>query len=73
MRNGSSVEVRIPSELGFEKVAMSTASSTAALMGSLGKRIEGPHDHLELGFLSVEVSLFETERRSVNCLDAFPL
>jgi serine/threonine-protein kinase RsbW len=40
MRNGSSVEVRIPSELGFEKVAMSTASSMAALMGFSRERIE---------------------------------
>jgi serine/threonine-protein kinase RsbW len=40
MRSGSSVEVRIPSELGFEKVAMSTASSMAALMGFSEDRIE---------------------------------
>ena len=40
MKNGSSVEVRIPSELGFEKVAMSTASSMAALMGFSNDRIE---------------------------------
>ena len=40
MKNGSSVEVRIPSELGFEKVAMSTASSMAALMGFSADRIE---------------------------------
>jgi len=40
MRSGSSVEVRIPSELGFEKVAMSTASSMAALMGFSPERIE---------------------------------
>jgi serine/threonine-protein kinase RsbW len=40
MRNGCSVEVRIPSELGFEKVAMSTAASMAALMGFSRKRIE---------------------------------
>ena len=73
MRNGSSVEVRIPSELGFEKVAMSTAFSTAALMGFSRRTHRGPHDRLELGFLSVEVSLFEAERRPVNCLDAFPL
>jgi serine/threonine-protein kinase RsbW len=40
MKNGTSVEVRIPSELGFEKVAMSTASSMAALMGFSEDRIE---------------------------------
>jgi serine/threonine-protein kinase RsbW len=40
MKNGSCVEVRIPSELGFEKVAMSTASSMAALMGFSADRIE---------------------------------
>lgn len=40
MRSGSSVEVRIPSELGFEKVAMSTAASMAALMGFSSERIE---------------------------------
>jgi serine/threonine-protein kinase RsbW len=40
MRNGRSVEVRLPSELGFEKVAMSTAASMAALMGFSPERIE---------------------------------
>jgi serine/threonine-protein kinase RsbW len=40
MKNGSSVEVRLPSELGFEKVAMSTAASMAALMGFSTDRIE---------------------------------
>jgi serine/threonine-protein kinase RsbW len=40
MRNGSSVHVHLPSELGFEKVAMSTAASMAALMGFTGDRIE---------------------------------
>ena len=40
MKNGSSVEVRIPSQLGFEKVAMSTAASMAALMGFSPDRIE---------------------------------
>jgi serine/threonine-protein kinase RsbW len=40
MRNGSSVQVRLPSELGFEKVAMSTAASMAALMGFSEDRIE---------------------------------
>jgi serine/threonine-protein kinase RsbW len=40
MRRGRSVEVRIPSELGFEKVAMGTASSMATLMGFSTDRIE---------------------------------
>ncbi|HTW46580.1 MAG TPA: SpoIIE family protein phosphatase [Acidobacteriaceae bacterium] len=40
MKNGSSVHVRLPSELGFEKVAMSTAASMAALMGFSEDRIE---------------------------------
>lgn len=37
---GTSVEVRIPSKLGFEKVAMGTAASVAHLMGF-------PHDRIE--------------------------
>jgi serine/threonine-protein kinase RsbW len=40
MKNGSAVHVRLPSELGFEKVAMSTAASMAALMGFSSDRIE---------------------------------
>lgn len=40
MRSGSSVQVRLPSELGFEKVAMSTAASMASLMGFTEDRIE---------------------------------
>ena len=40
MKNGSSVEVRLPSEFGFEKVAMSTAAGMAALMGFSQDRIE---------------------------------
>ncbi|HEY4009080.1 MAG TPA: ATP-binding protein [Acidobacteriaceae bacterium] len=40
MKNGSSVEVRLPSELGFEKIAMSTAAGMAALMGFSEDRIE---------------------------------
>lgn len=40
MKNGSSVEVRLPSELGFEKIAMSTAAGMAALMGFSDDRIE---------------------------------
>jgi serine/threonine-protein kinase RsbW len=40
MKNGSSVEVRIPSELGFEKVALSTAASMATLMGFSPDRVE---------------------------------
>ncbi|HEY1502283.1 MAG TPA: ATP-binding protein [Acidobacteriaceae bacterium] len=37
---GTSVEVRLPSRLGFEKVAMGTAASVAALMGFPPERIE---------------------------------
>jgi serine/threonine-protein kinase RsbW len=37
---GTSVEVRLPSRLGFEKVAMGTAASVAHLMGFPPDRIE---------------------------------
>jgi serine/threonine-protein kinase RsbW len=37
---GSSVEVRIPSRLGFEKVAMGTAASMAQLVGFPPDRVE---------------------------------
>lgn len=40
MKSGSSVEVRVPSQLGFEKVAMNTAASMAELMGFSKERIE---------------------------------
>lgn len=40
MKDGKSVEVRLPSELGFEKVAMSTAAGMAAMMGFSPDRIE---------------------------------
>ncbi len=40
INNGGSVEVRIPSRLGFEKVAMSTAASMAKLMGFTEDRVE---------------------------------
>lgn len=40
MKTGSCVEVRLPSELGFEKVAMSTAAAMATLMGFSSDRIE---------------------------------
>ncbi len=36
----TTVEVRLPSRLGFEKVAMSTAASVAKLMGFRPERIE---------------------------------
>jgi serine/threonine-protein kinase RsbW len=38
--NGRSVELRIPSRLGFEKVAMDTVSSMAKLMGFSQDRID---------------------------------
>jgi serine/threonine-protein kinase RsbW len=40
MKNGTSVRVILPSELGIEKVAMSTAASMAAIMGFSADRIE---------------------------------
>jgi serine/threonine-protein kinase RsbW len=40
MKSGSCVEVRLPSELGFEKVALSTAASVAMLMGFSADRVE---------------------------------
>jgi len=36
----NSIELRLPSRLGFEKVAMSTASSVAKLMGFAPDRVE---------------------------------
>jgi serine/threonine-protein kinase RsbW len=36
----SSIELRLPSRLGFEKVAMNTAASVANLMGFSNERIE---------------------------------
>jgi len=40
MRKSANVEVRLPSRLGYEKVAMSTAASVAKLMGFREERIE---------------------------------
>ncbi len=40
MKHVSSVEVRLPSEMGFEKVAMSTAAGVAQMMGFSPDRIE---------------------------------
>ena len=40
MNSRSSVEVRLPSELGYEKVAISTAAGVAQLMGFSPDRIE---------------------------------
>jgi serine/threonine-protein kinase RsbW len=40
MSDGKSVEIHLPSELGFEKLAMSTAAGVAALMGFSPDRIE---------------------------------
>src|SRR5580700_10826638 len=36
----TNVEVRLPSRMGFEKVAMSTAASVAKLMGFRDDRVE---------------------------------
>jgi serine/threonine-protein kinase RsbW len=38
--NVNSIELRLPSRLGFEKIAMSTASSVAKLMGFAPERVE---------------------------------
>ena len=40
MKDGSFVEVRLPSEMGFEKVAMCTAAGMAQLMGFSHDRVE---------------------------------
>ena len=37
---GQSIELRLPSRLGFEKVAMNTAASVAKLMGFADDRVE---------------------------------
>lgn len=39
-KNANSIELRLPSRLGFEKVAMNTAASVAKLMGFAEDRIE---------------------------------
>jgi serine/threonine-protein kinase RsbW len=39
-KNVNSIELRLPSRLGFEKIAMSTASSVAKLMGFAPDRVE---------------------------------
>ena len=39
-RNANSIELRLPSRLGYEKVAMNTAASVAKLMGFADDRIE---------------------------------
>ncbi len=39
-RNANSIELRLPSRLGYEKVAMNTAASVAKLMGFAEDRIE---------------------------------
>ena len=41
--SGSKVEVRLPSRLGFEKVAMSTAAGMAKLMGFSDDQIGRAH------------------------------
>jgi serine/threonine-protein kinase RsbW len=40
MKNASSIELRLPSKLGYEKVAMNTAASVAKLMGFAEDRVE---------------------------------
>ena len=38
--NANSIELRLPSRLGYEKVAMNTAASVAKLMGFTDERVE---------------------------------
>jgi serine/threonine-protein kinase RsbW len=40
IENGNSIELRLPSRLGYEKVAMHTAASVARLMGFGEDRVE---------------------------------
>ena len=40
LTRATSVEVKLPSLLGFEKVAMGTAASAAKLMGFTDDRVE---------------------------------
>jgi serine/threonine-protein kinase RsbW len=40
MENANSIELRLPSRLGYEKVAMNTAASVARLMGFGDDRVE---------------------------------
>jgi serine/threonine-protein kinase RsbW len=39
-RTNNSIELRLPSRLGYEKIAMSTAASVAKLMGFAPERVE---------------------------------
>ena len=39
-KNASIIELRLPSRLGYEKVAMNTAASVARLMGFADERVE---------------------------------
>jgi len=39
-KHASSIELRLPSKLGYEKVAMNTAASVARLMGFADERVE---------------------------------
>ena len=39
-RNPGSIELRLPSRLGYEKVAMTTAASVAKMMGFTDERVE---------------------------------
>jgi serine/threonine-protein kinase RsbW len=48
-KNVNSIELRLPSRLGFEKIAMSTASSVAKLMGFAPDRVEDLINAMEHG------------------------
>jgi len=39
-KNSNTIELHLPSRLGYEKIAMNTAASTARLMGFTDERIE---------------------------------
>jgi serine/threonine-protein kinase RsbW len=45
----SSIELRLPSKLGYEKVAMNTAASVAKLMGFADERVEACINAMEHG------------------------
>jgi len=64
MKTGNFVQVRLPSELGYEKVAMSTAASVASLMGFSADRIED----LKTAVAEACINAIEHGNRFNNCL-----
>ena len=59
----TTVEVRLPSRLGFEKVAMSTASAVAKLMGFREERI----DDLKTAVAEACINAIEHGNRHAAC------